>query len=430
MAARPRGTDLAAEFDFNALFEDAKPNGFGCVMFDFTDMGDGRLAPVPGKGWASIGGQKAQRINGVDELSAEVKWLTNLDRAIFWKSGCVQVKKLRESSFLKTDLGQIMREVGIVPKRLTTAGSCERASEVFARTMSWGMSHYGLSDMAGQEWMDDVRPLLAPPDVSVGMEVDEALRRCFVDYVACSAPRVEGERLVTLRRPRLTHARAVLATAIPTGEWRFVPPDDLPDEHIRLDELWQLQRPVLVKVAIKGFGEKCPPHVPPLLQLGDAIGEGGRKKERNWMTLQEARYFSRYAKVDIQAAFVADGWGAFSGAKPLLDMGDLSELSISLGLLAEAHWMCLAGRSRNPATRSKSMVSPRAAWFRATDRFLCFCAAVPLAAAGFTVVSYGGGCVSVAARPDGMEELANLAAACGLCAPAVLFTQVARDKED
>ena len=411
----------AKEFDFNALFEEPAHGGFGCVLFDLVESAEGRMSPAPGKGWASVGGQKAQRIGSIDELSPDVRWLTNLDRSTFWKSGCVRLKKLRESSYLKTDLGQIMREVGIVPKRLTTAGSCEQSSEIFARTMSWAMVHYDISELVEQEWIDEVRPRLFPSDSSVSMEVDEALRRCYVDYVVCSTPRLEGSRLVTLRRPRLLHANSILATAIPQGEWEFIPGDAMPDEHARLDWLWQMQRPVLVKVFIKGFGEKCPAHVPALLQMGEALGEGGRKKERNWLTLQEVRYFSRYARLEIQAAFAAEGWTSFNGAKRILELGDLSPFSISLGLLAESHWMSLSGRSRNPLTRSKNMVSPRAAWFRATDRFLCFCSALPLAASGFSIVSYGGGCVSVAARPESMMELAEVAAACGLSSPAVLF---------
>lgn len=417
-----------AGFDFNALFEDPTQEGFGCVLFDLTDV-KGRMVPMPGKGWASIAGGKAQRINSPDDLAQEVKWLTNLDRATFWEKGCIRDAKLRESSFLKTELGQLIREAGIVPKKVTTAGACEQASEIFSRTLSWGMSHYDVDEIKEQEWINQIRPLLAPMDVSVSLEVDEALRRCFVDYVTCATPRLDGGRLVTLRRPRLAHAKSVLATAIPQGAWEFIAPQEMPDEHARLDWLWQMQRPVVAMVAIRGFGERCPAHVPALLQMGEALGEGGRKKERNWLTLQEIRYFSRYAKVEILAAFVAEGWTSFQGAKKPLELGELSDFSLSMGLLAEAHWMSLAGRSRNPGARSKNMVSPRAAWFRATDRFLCFCSALPLAAAGFTIVSYGGGCVSVAARPESSQELSEMAGACGLTAPAVLFAQFTRDKE-
>lgn len=419
------------EFDFNALFEDPSHGGFGCVLFDFVDQPDGRSAPAMGPGWASVGGQKAQRIKSVDDLSASVKWLTNLDRQSFWKSGAVKYKKLRESSFLKTDLGQIMRETGIVTRRVTTAGACEQAAEIFARSMSLASTHYGIDELREQEWIEEVRARLAPPDAPCArMEVDEALRRCFVDYVVSSADRLEGGKLVTLRRPRLAHAKAVLGTAIPQGAWTFVGPEELPDPHARFDFLWESQRPALVQVALKGFGERCPPHAPPLLQMGEVWGDHGHRKERTWMTLQEVKYFSRYAKMEIRSAFLAEGWSDFQGGKRLLEMGELSEFSISLGLLAEAHWMSLAGRSRNPQARQKkNLVSPRAAWFRATDRFLCFSSALPLAAAGFAVTTYGGGTVSVSARPQDMAALAQVAAQAGLSVPAVLFDQVGHDRE-
>jgi hypothetical protein len=418
------------DFDFNALFEDPAHGGFGCVLFDFVDAPDGRSAPAMGPGWASVGGQKAQRIKSVEDLAASVKWLTNLERQSFWKSGAVKFKKLRESSFLKTDLGQIMRETGIVTRRVTTAGACEQAAEIFSRSMGLGMAHYGLDEMREQEWLEELRPRLAPPDAPLRMEVDEALRRCFIDYVETSSDRVEGGKLVTLRRPRLSHAKSVLATAIPQGEWEFIGPDALPDPHARFDFLWDTQRPALVKVAMKGFGDRCPPHVPQLLQMGEVWGENGHKKERTWMTLQEVKYFSRYAKMEIQSAFLAQGWMDFQGGKRLLEMGELSDFSISLGLLAEAHWMALSGRSRNPQARlKKNLVSPRAAWFRATDRFLCFSSALPLAAAGFAVTAYGGGTVSVSARGQDMASLAQIASESGLSVPAVLFDQVAHDRE-
>ena len=418
----------AQEFDFNSLFEDPSAGGFGCVFFDFVDQGDGKMGPLPGKGWASIGGEKAQRINSIDDLSSEIKWVTNLDRNTFWKSGCVRYSKLRESTYLKTDIGQIMREMGIVPKNVTTAGACEQVSEVLARTLAWGQSHYDVDQLSEQEWADEIRPRLYLADVSTDMEVDMALQRSYVDYIICSSPKLDGGRMVTLRRPRLSHARTILNAAIPYGGWEFIAPTDMPEDQDRFNWLWAMQRPVLVKVAVKGYVDRCPGYVVPLLQLGDALGEGGRKKERNWMTLQEVMYFSKYAKVEIQAAFVAEGWTSFGGNKRLLEVGELSDFSMSLGLLAEAHWMALAGRSRNPITRSKTMVSPRAAWFRTTDRFFCFSSALPLAAAGFNVISYGGGCVSVAARPENMAELAEVAAACGLNVPAVLFDGLSRAK--
>lgn len=402
---------------FAALFEDAEQRGFGCVLFDLQEDADGKLRPALGAGWASANGEKALRITGAHDLDTDIRWWTNLDRNTFWKSGCVRMKKLRESSFFKTDLGQLMREVGLTPKKLGSAVVCEALSEIFARSMRLAVSHYDFSELREQELVDELRVLLAPADASVSMETDEALSRAFLDYMACPFTKRDGARIVTLKRPRLTHAREVLESAVPEGAWDFYGPNDLPEEHARLDMLQGLKRPALVKVALRGFVEKCPTYVPPLLQLGEAVGAKGHKKERNWMTLQEVRYFSRFARVEIQAAFVAERWQELRMGKALLELGPLSDWSISLGLLAEAHWSSLASRSRHPVTKSKSMVSPRACWLRSADRFFCFAAALPLAAAGFSISGYGLGAVSVSVLPEDLGKLTEVAPGCGLLMP-------------
>lgn len=418
----------SAEFNFNAMFEDPSHGAFGCVLFDFKDDGEGKSSPAIGAGWASLAGAKAVRIKSPADLSRSAIWLTNINRQEFWRGGGLRHPHLRESSYLHTNLGQLMRETGIVTKRVTTAGACEQMSEIFARSMSLAMAHYDVDKLSELQWVDEARPRLAPMDLPLGMEIDEALQRSFLEFVGCSTPRVEGGKLVILRRPRLAHAKTILESAIPQGEWEFIAPNQLPDEHARFDWLWQMQRPVLVKVAIKGFGDRCPPHIPQLLQMGEVWVAKGPKKERTWMTLQEARYFGRYVKLEIQCAFIADGWMVFPGAKKILEMGEMSNFSISLGLLAESHWTSLASRSRNPQNK-KVLVSPRASWFGATDRFLCFASASALAAQGFSVVSYGRGEVSVSTRPDDLKRLALAAAECGLSAPAVLFDEHLHDKE-
>lgn len=415
---------MSESLDFSSLFHDASQSGFGCVLFDMQDDGSERMAPQPGKGWASANGKEAVRIHSPDDLASDIRWLTNLDRHTFYRSGAVRMKKLRESSYLKTDLGQIMRETGLAPQKLTSAKACEGLSEVFSRLMKIAQAHYDIPSIREDELASELRPLLLPADAPVSLEVDEALSRAFVETVACPSAKVEGGRRLSLRRPRLEHARQVLDTAIPEGPWEFVGLDALPEEGARLEWIAGLNRPALMKVAIKGFIERCPPWAPALLQLGES--GGARKRERSWMTMQEAKYFARYAKLDIQAVFLAQGWSELGASKGLCEMGELSDLSISLGLIAEAHWLSLAAPSRHPVTKQKTLVSPRACWLRATDRFLCFASALPLASAGFSVSSYGGGEVAVTARPERMRDLAQIAPACGLTAPAALYEALAK----
>lgn len=415
--------------DFETLFNDAANAGFGCVLFDMQEDETGKMRPLPGKGWASVNGEKAFRINSPDDLDTDAKWITNLDRATFWKTGCVRVKKLRESSFLKTDLGHMMREAGLVPRVISSASACEGLAEIFARTMRIAHEHYDLDMLRESEFVEDLRPVLVPQDTGVSLEVDEALSRAYIDFVPCPSSRVEGERVATLRRPRLAHAKEVLASAIPSGAWEFLGPDNMPEEG-RLEWLLEKKRPGVAKIALRGFLPGCPNWIPPLLQLGEAIGAGGKRKERNWMTLQEIRYFAKYAKVSIQAVFLAEGWELVRMGKGLPDFGEMSDFSFSLGLLAETHWQALAMRSRDPVTRSKSMVSPRACWLKAADRFLCFASAMPLAASGFAILNYGSGIVSVRHLPEQAGDLLEIAKKSGLIAPAALIDEAKSSRKE
>lgn len=406
------------------IFDSAEQSGFGAVLFDLKETEDGLMRPQLGAGWASLKGQKAFRFQSYEELDSSVLWICNLDRQTFWKSGAIKIKRLKESVFFKTDMGALIREIGVNPKIVGPTVTVEKISFIYNKTFSLLKQHYKCHDFSEADLCDILKKMLIPDDVPLGLELDEALSRGFADFISCPQKILNNSNVmrVTLHRPRFTHAKQICESLIPSGEWTFFSDTDLPEKEIRLNWLIEQKRPVLALVQLKGFLEKCPSYMLPLLQTGDAIGTAGRKKERNWMTLQELRYFSRFMRIDIQCVFMSEHFDNFITAKELLNAGPLSDLSISIGLLAECHWLALSSRSRHPETKSKSMVSPRACWLRSADRFFCFTAAIPLAAAGFKVISYGNGSVTVAVEKEKISDLAQSAAGCGLLPPLSVFS--------
>jgi hypothetical protein len=100
------------------LFDDTQKVKFGCVMFDLQEDSNGKLIPMPGNGWASIEGGSAYRIKNSGDLSNEVKWLTNLSQDVFWKTGVAKQTKLKYSGYLRTEVGQIMKELGLNPPKV------------------------------------------------------------------------------------------------------------------------------------------------------------------------------------------------------------------------------------------------------------------------------------------------------------------------
>ena len=407
-----------ADSGFDMLFNNPYGGGFGCVLFDLQENERGELRPMPTKGWASAKGEKAVRITGPQDLSTDVKWICNLGKTEFWSQGLVRLQKLRHSGYFKTDMGFLMKEYGILPQKISVTESCERLSEIYDRAMSMGADHYRFSDLRGGELSEDIYLSAVGSDQSVSNEMDEALLRAYQDFSKCPLPQQRNPAAldVVLRLPRVSHAKNVCGAKIPAGRWRLVTMEGM-DPDARLAWALENHSPFVAKVAIRGLRDKIPGWVSGIVEPGEVMGEGGRKKDRDWMTCVELRAVSKFAKVDVKAAFEGEGWGLCSDGPSILELGPLSDMSISLGLLAEAHAMGLSGRSRHPVTGSKTLITPRACWMKAVDKAICMTKAIQLANEGFPPVSYGNGAVVIKAEPPAFSKLRSCAAKFGLTVP-------------
>lgn len=392
-------------------------------MFDLQEDKDGKHIPQPGSGWASIEGCPAFRIKNTGELSSDVKWLTNLSQDILWKSGAVKQPKLKHSSYLRTDVGQIMKELGLTPPKVPIAEVCETISELFNKVMRLAIEFYDLKSFNQKELYAEIRMALLPDDKNISIHMDEALSRAYQDLVICEKPLLKEKHLfVTLKRPRYFHAKSILDTSIPMwgGEWEFMGPDVLPSTtEKKIDFLMAKERPFVAKISINTFDFPGNINVDlsKLLDLGEAIGEGGKPKDRNWVCQPELLYLSKFANLNIDAAFVADGYQTLDKKIQLPYLGELSDFSYSLGLLSECVWIGLSSRSVNPQTRTKTLVSPRACWLKAADRFMTLTSAMMLSSAGFIVTSYGYGGVTVMIDESKISQLIEIAPHAGLCVP-------------
>ena len=403
--------------------------GFGCVLFDVKELeGRGWLAS-PGPGWASIDGERAVRIKSPEDLKKEILWLTNMDKKTFWESGCHRSENMKYSGYLRTELHQILREMGVHPKHVPVSKSTEVMSEVFARTLRLSKENYGISTFGAGDLFEDIGGAILVPDTSISLEVDEVMARAFQDFVSCERKVLKGGKHVTFRRPRRLHADQILDTPVPFGKWDFIDSSKLPAERLRLDWLLSQKSPVVSKVKVNGFFKRANSNVDvsKLLVQGEALSAGGRKKERNWMTHSEMMYLAKFAMLEIQAAFVAEEYRMPLASKGLPHGEVATHLSMSSGLLAENHWVSMASRSRSVETRSRrTLVSPRAAWLRSADRFFCFSGAVSMAAAGFEVTSYGVGGINVFV-PDGeLGSVLALAKEAGLLSPGSLYIEAGK----
>lgn len=403
------------------LFEDQVK--FACVLFDVQETADGKLIPMPGAGWASIEGGSAFRINSIADLSHGIKWLTNLSQEILWKSGLAKQTRLKHSAYMKTDISQLSREMGMVIPLTPVTKICETLSEVFNKVMRLAIDFYGLKDFSQKDLHLELKDALLTNDNNISAPLDEALSRAYQDLVICDHRlQKDGQIFLSLKRPRYFHAKTILDTSVPDfqGDWIFLPPEDLPPYTDKAIEfLMALNKPFVAKVSVDEFDSMDDAYInlKKLLNLGEALGDNGKPKERNWVCQPELLYLNRFAKVNIHAVFVAPGYQKLNDVINLPYLGELSDFSISLGILAECVWIGMAGRSINPQTRSKSLVSPRACWLKAADKFLTFTSAMMISSAGFTVTSYSYGSVNILLEEDQIDRLIEIAPHAGLSIP-------------
>jgi hypothetical protein len=413
---------MSREQELKNLFNDNQNVRFGCVMFDLVEN-NGETKPAPGSGWASIEGAPATRVRNTGDLSNEVIWLTNLSQDILWKTKAVKENKLKYSGYLRTDVSQMMKELGLLINKVQIANITEIISEIFNKVMRLAMEFYGVKSFTQKDLHSEIRNMLFPDDLNVSNHVDEALSRSYQDLVVCERPLTkEKMNFITLKRPRYFHAKSILDTMIPFSKdsWEFLGSEDLPistEEKIKF--LMEKGKPFIAKISINYF--KHQPNINlelgKLLNLGEAIGEGGRPKQRNWVCQPELLYLSKFADINIDAAFMADEYQPLEKSVQLPYLGELSDFSYSLGILSECVWIGLAARSINPKNKSKTLVSPRACWLKAADRFMTLTSAMMLMSAGFIVISYGYGGVTVMVEDYKLAQLREIAPHAGLTVP-------------
>lgn len=407
------------------LFSSADNTRFGCVMFDLQDNGSGENVPMPGSGWASIEGRTAYRVKSVNELNNDVKWLTNLTQNTLWKTGAVKHNKLKHSTYLRTDLGQIMKEIGTVPPNTPIAEVCEIVSGIFNKTMLFAVQLFGLDSFTQKELHSELKSKLLGEDRSISVHVDEALSRTYQDLVICENFATNNNSdtvFVTLKRPRVVHAKEILAMPIPlsVGDWDFISPDQLLGNSAdKIKYLNAIGKPFIAKCSISSYfySKDLNVDLSKLLTLGEAFAEGGKTKERNWVCQPELNYLTTFSDIDVSAAFVAQGQQSLFENLTIPFLGDLQDFSYSFSLLMENLWVSYASRSLNPRTKVKSLVSPRASWLKAADRFLTLKSAMLLSSFGHHVVSYGYGSVNLQVPHNKVKDLIDLAPSAGLIVP-------------
>jgi hypothetical protein len=401
------------------------PKKYGCVQFDVVQKDSGQWLAEPGPGWASINGGAAKRIQGLQDLSLEVLWISNLEQSVHWAAGLFNTPQIKDNKYLRVKLDQISRELGISPKVVSPAHSSEGLSEVFSRVMMLAKYHWENIGWLKSSLMQELVAALGLVDEPYEDPLlEEVFALSYQDSVECAKPEA-GDRYVTFQRPRLLHAKQLIGDSLmlPVGGWSFVGERDMPKKEARFD--WVMNafkgRPFMVKIKKMNFYRRLDEEnfdASYLIKLGESILPGRMRRQREWMTMPELLYVSKYADVDFDSVCVGSHYDE-DGSVGLPPLHDAMDYSYSWGILAENVWMTYASRSINSKAKSKTLVSARSTWLKSYDRFYSFVAAQHMSLPGRTrVLSYGVGGVTLACKDPDLGDVIQHGLSGGLVAPA------------
>lgn len=383
---------------------------YGAVIFDEKER--------PGPGWASRQGQPAVRIRGTGDLASDVYWWTNLSFSTFRVFGLSR-HNLKRHDYLRPDMDQLHKELGLFTSRLAASRIAEISAEIFDRVMRMASAHYGLEKPADDTLIEDLYAKLVRQDRMITPEINKALGQAWQTWSICEAASPTGSKIMAFKRPRILHAQEVLATPIPGELWEHIPEKDMPAESKRVDWLINQNRPALVRATV----DNVDPEVSKIIAFS-----GGSNRERSWMSHPELLSLSRFAKIKIESAFLANEYAPCQVNRPLYTGGPMGMLSVSAGILSENYWIAIASTltiNKRSKDNREVIYSPRAVWMSAADRFFMMLPALMLHGSGFVVKAYGRGGVNVAVQRGMLADVRACAISAGLNAPLNVQEEIA-----
>lgn len=409
------------------------PGAFGCVLFDVKEVQPGKWEALPGPAWVSVEGEKATRIQGVEDLDSNRLWLSNLDRKIHWKAGLFTLKHIKDSRYLRVDLYQIARELGWSPKKIGSTKTAQAISEVFARVCRLAKDYAPELDYMTDSLANDlVRALDIKPYIHADETEEEAFACSYQDRTVLTLSDLPAgeERWVTFRIPRLYHVNQILGetSRLPQGPWKMIPEAAMPAKNLRMQWVYDNFRdvPFMVKVRkMQFYGQEN--QFRDLFRMDEVILAGRARRLRNWIPAPEFMGVRNFMDMDIESVCTGKEYVSASGIVP--DFDPVYHHSYSYGLLMENVMTAYCLRSVAPKLKTKTSVSPWASWIRAYDRFFCLNNAAVLKPFSRKIASYGNGNVVVSTVESELEVLMGHATANGLQAPASTYSLLEDWKE-
>jgi hypothetical protein len=388
---------------------DAIDRQFGVVFFDNEND--------PGAAWVSVNGGTAARIDGINELATDTIWWTNVTfEAFFRKTETWKNPWLRHDKYLVVSPRGVMQEWGLDPKTAAANHAAQVVSAVYARVMSLAFRLIRESEprarmsevFRGRTLRDDISRLLPEAEYPKG-DAAEIIQsgKAYQEVTTTTARFPKGAKFFMLRKPRLSYAFEMLQSPIPRGPFEYLMRKELRSKgDDKIKWIRETSEPCIAEVTI----HRIDGDIAPIYGFGNSM-EQGKAMPRNWVAHPELLVLTKFADLDVRAAYVGKEYETLGPKLPehvkdfLQDK--FSEYSWSAGVIAETLWRAaaLADPERAAQGEARAHSSWRGAWLKAADKSSMFLTAMQLTERGYSVSSYGLGFIGLRVPEEAMNDL-------------------------
>lgn len=382
-----------------------------CWFDDPSDAGDA---------WISINGSASEKISGIEKLSSNILWVTNLHWGAYKKLEMLKSTHIFHTQFFRTSLQLLLEDVGN-PDNIPSF--IENASIILTRVVLMGeellnlklnTNPYRYTTLISDKYLP--RKCRLKPMGDSQPKLMDVFKQATQENQAKFGESPKGSTCKKFYYPRVEYANWILSQDYPvSNSWEKI-------DKKYTNKMFGVEDNALIG-ATKTNREK-------LLRLGQkkaailkisvlsqeaghtrfsGFSQGVNRYNRGWATLPEVLEISRYSKV-----LVEDGYTSELGKISIpseLDIG-ASQFSISKGIFLENYWIGLAS-----ALDSGRYCTALGAYIRAYDRIACGRAAEQFHQNSFVVGSYSIGRLAVYLRPSQHESAVELAKELGLAPP-------------
>ena len=389
---------------------------FGVVLFD--DVKE------PMDGFSCVAGKTPSRISGINELSTDVIWWTNIPYQEFYNSTeAWRSPWLRHDKYLVVSPRDALIEWAIDPATADINIVANIAAQAFDGVMRLAF-----------RLIKDVEPRAKMEDVFTGKFLREDLRRllpeleypqgeaasimksgaAFQEFTKTSLMSMRGGRWVTLRKPRLSYAHEMLQTPVPKGPYEFYGRADMrsfakKNNNDKAGWVVKHDQPCMSEIAINKFDAD----VSTIYGFGNATDKD-KRIARSWISHPEILIMNKFSEIDVKSIYMAEEYDLLGPQlpEPVKDFltDKLAETSWSAGIVAETLWRAipLAEDKTKPGAAvggDRAHTSWQGAWLKGADKTSMFLSAMQLTEKGYSVVSYGLGWLKVSVLDDNIPDL-------------------------